>query len=106
MTLRHKLPESLTPAQVRCALTEVIFKTIDAPGTFTKEGWLNIGLHGNQPDLADFYINTGSLYLCTTIFLPLGLPPTDPFWNDPDASWTSKKIWNGMNVPADHSLRD
>ncbi len=106
MALRHKLPGSLTPAQVRCALTEVIIKTIDAPGTFTEEGWLNIGLHGNQPGLADFYINTGSLYLCTTIFLPLGLPPTDPFWNDPDAPWTSKKIWNGMDVPADHSLKD
>ena len=106
MALRHKLPESLTPAQVRCALTEVIIKTIDNPQTFTKDGWLNIGLNGNQPDLADVYINTGSLYLCTTIFLPLGLPPDDPFWTDPDAPWTSKKIWNGMDVPADHSLRE
>lgn len=105
MALRHKLPESLTPAQVRCALTEVIIKTIDSPQTFTNEGWMTIGLHGDQPDLADVYINTGSLYLCTTIFLPLGLPPTDPFWADPDAPWTSKKIWNGMDVPADHSLR-
>ncbi len=104
MALRHKLPETLTPAQVRCALTEVILKTIDAPQTFTGDGWLNIGLHGNQPGLADFYINTGSLYLCTAVFLPLGLPPSDPFWNDPDAPWTSKKIWNGMDVPADHSL--
>ncbi len=33
-----------------------------------------------QPGLADFYITTGSLYLCTTIFLPLGLPADDPFW--------------------------
>jgi hypothetical protein len=105
MALRHKLPESLTPAQVRCALTEVIIKTIDNPQTFTKDGWLNIGLYGNQPDLADVYINTGSLYLCTTIFLPLGLPPDDPFWTNTDAPWTSKKIWNGMDVPADHSLR-
>ncbi len=106
MALRHKLPESLTPAQVRCALTEVIMKTIDSPQTFTKDGWLNIGLYGNQPDLADVYINTGSLYLCTTIFLPLGLPPDDPFWTNDDAPWTSKKIWNGMDVPADHSLRE
>jgi hypothetical protein len=106
MALRHKLPESVTPAQVRCALTEVIKKTIDCPGTFTPEGWLNIGLNGNQPDLADAYINTGSLYLCTTIFLPLGLPSTDPFWSDPDAPWTSKKIWNGMDDEADHSMRE
>ena len=106
MALRHKLPKSLTPAQVRCALTQVIIMTIDNPQTFTKDGWLKIGLHGDQPDLADVYINTGSLYLCSTIFLPLGLPPTDPFWTDADAPWTSKKIWNGMNVPADHSLRE
>jgi glyoxylase-like metal-dependent hydrolase (beta-lactamase superfamily II) len=106
MALRHKLPASVTPAQVRCALTEVIVKTIDCPGTFTPDGWLNIGLHGNQPDLADVYINTGSLYLCTTIFLPLGLPSTDPFWADADAPWTSKKIWNGIDVEADHSMRE
>jgi hypothetical protein len=106
MALRHKLPGSLTPAQVRCALAEVIIKTIDSPQTFSDDGWLNIGLYGDQPDLADVYINTGSLYLCMTIFLPLGLPPTDPFWSDPDAPWTSKKIWNGMNVKADHSLRE
>jgi hypothetical protein len=104
MALRHKLPKSLQPAQVRCALTAVIKKTFDAPETFTKNGWLNIGLCGNQPDLADFYITTGSLYLCTTIFLPLGLPSDDNFWNDPDQPWTAKKVWNGLNAPADHSL--
>ena len=106
MALRRKLPGSITPAQVRCALTEVINKTIGSPQTFTEGGWLNIGLYGNQPGLADSYINTGSLYLCTTIFLPLGLASTDPFWTDPDAPWTSRKIWNGMDVPADHSLRE
>jgi hypothetical protein len=104
MVLRHKLPGSLLPAQVRCALTAVIKKTLDAPDTFTKDGWLNIGLCGFQPALADFYITTGSLYLCTVIFLPLGLPADDPFWINPDAPWTAKKVWNGINVPADHSF--
>jgi hypothetical protein len=106
MALRQKLPESLSPAQVRCALTEVIKRTLDSPGTFTKDGWLNIGLNGDQPGLADVYINTGSLYLCMTVFLPLGLPPANPFWTDPDEAWTAKKIWNGIDVPADHSLRE
>ncbi len=104
MALRHKLPHTLKPAQVRCALTAVIKKTLDAPGTFTKSGWLNIGLCGHQPDLADFYITTGSLYLCSAIFLPLGLPADDPFWTEPDAPWTAKKVWNGLDVQADHSL--
>lgn len=104
MSLRKQLPASLQPAQVRSALTAVITKTMASPQTFTKEGWLNIGLYGYQPDLADFYINTGSLYLCATIFLPLGLPESDPFWSSPAAPWTSVKVWRGEDLPADHAL--
>ena len=104
ISLRKQLPPSLPPAQVRSALTAVIKKTMDAPNTFTKEGWLNIGLYGSQPDLADVYINTGSIYLCTAIFLPLGLPGTDEFWSAPSQPWTSVKIWSGQDVPADHAM--
>jgi hypothetical protein len=102
---RKQLSSSLPAAQVRSALTAVIKKVFEAPNTFTKDGWLNIGLYGYQPDLADFYINTGSLYLCTEIFLPLGLPETDEFWSSPSIPWTSVKVWSGQNtVPADHAL--
>ena len=103
MVLRKKLPPSLKPGQVRAGLFAVIQKTLDAPGTFSDDGWLNIGLCGHQTEIADFYINTGSLYLCSTIFLPLGLPADDPFWTDRDEAWTSKKVWEGADVPADHS---
>jgi hypothetical protein len=106
LALKRRLPSSLQSAQVRCALTAVIKKTYDAPDTFTKDGWLNIGLCGHQPALADFYITTGSLYLCTVIFLPLGLPADDPFWINPDIPWTAKKIWNGTDLPADHSYTE
>jgi hypothetical protein len=106
MALKKRLPDSISPAQVRCAFTAVLGKTLDAPGTFTQSGWLNIGLHGFQPDLADFYINTGSLYLCTTLFLPLGLPADDPFWSHEDADWTAKKIWRGIDSPGDHSFNE
>ncbi|HEY4787195.1 MAG TPA: DUF2264 domain-containing protein, partial [Bacteroidales bacterium] len=104
MSLRKQLPTSLKPAQVRCALTAVIKKTLEAPSAFNEKGWLNIGLYGDQPDLAEFYITTGSLYLCTAVFLPLGLPETDEFWSAPAEPWTSVKIWNGQDVPADHAL--
>ncbi len=104
VALRKKLPKDLLPAQVRGALTAVIRKTMEPASTFTKDGWLNIGLYGLQPELADFYITTGSLYLCMNIFLPLGLPDTDEFWSAPAAPWTSVKVWNGQNVPADHAL--
>lgn len=105
MAWRKQLPSSLPPAQVRSALTAVIKKVFDAPNAFTKDGWLSIGLYGYQPDLADFYINTGSEYLCTEVFLPLGLPETDEFWSLPSMPWTSVKVWSGQNsVPADHAL--
>jgi hypothetical protein len=77
---------------------------LDAPGSYTKEGWLAIGLAGSQHGLADFYITTGSLYIASNIFLPLGLPASDEFWSAPAAAWTSVKVWNGENVPADHAM--
>jgi len=105
MAWRKQLPPTLKPAQVRAALTAVIKKTLAAPSTFTKDGWLNIGLYGNQPDLADFYITTGSLYICTAIFLPLGLPETDEFWSAPSQPWTAVKVWSGSDsTAADHAL--
>jgi len=104
MALAKQLPVELLPAQVRCALTSVIKKTLDAPTTFNEKGWLNIGLYGLQPGLAESYINTGSLYLCTQIFLPLGLPATDDFWTQPALPWTAVKIWRGEDVPADHAV--
>lgn len=106
MAWMQGLPERVTPAQVRCALTSVIRKQIEAPGTFDEHGWLRIGFCGHQPTLAEPYISTGSLYLCATALLPLGLPPEDPFWNSPDALWTSQEIWSGKALPADHALVD
>jgi hypothetical protein len=100
----HQLPAELAPEQIRCALTAVLKKTLDAPQTFTDKGWLNIGLYGSQPGLAEGYINTGSIYLCSEIFLPLGLPATDDFWSKPDMPWTAVKVWSGQNFPADHAV--
>jgi len=104
MTLKKQLPANLHPAQVRGALTAVIRKTLGAEKTFNAKGWLNIGLAGEQPGLADVYITTGSLYLCAEIFLPLGLSPADEFWSAPEMPWSSVKIWNGANAELDHAL--
>lgn len=102
---RGLLPATLSPGQVRSALTAVMKRTLGAAGTFTKEGWLNIGLAGHQEKLADAYITAGSEYLCTEMFLPLGLGPSDPFWAAPSAPWTAVKVWGGMDsVNADHAL--
>ena len=104
VTLREMLPEQLPPNQVRCALSAVIQKTLGAPNTFDKNGWLQIGLAGHQPALGETYISTGSLYLCSEVFLPLGLPASNAFWSGPAVPWTSQKIWSGENFPADHSV--
>ena len=102
--LQNRLPEEVHPAQVRCALTAVMKRLMEAPGTFDENGWLQVGLCGHQNSLGESYISTGSLYLCSTAFLALGLAPDNPFWAGADESWTSVKIWNGENMKADHAL--
>jgi hypothetical protein len=101
--LRHQLPDHVTPAQARVALSRVIQRTLGSPGTFEK-GWLQIGLTGRQPALGEPYISTGSLYLCSVALLPLGLPPADPFWSAPAEKTTWEKVWSGYDLPADHAL--
>lgn len=102
MSARQKLPAQLTPAAVRCALTAVIRKTLESPTTYTHSGWLTLGLYGAQPSIADSYNNAGSPYLCSNIFLPLGLPGTDDFWAQPAEQWSSQKIWSGQDFKNDH----
>ena len=104
--VRRRLPAELDPAQAREALTAVIARTLDAPGTFDAQGWLRIGLAGHQPGLGERYISTGSLYLCAFAFLPLGLAPSDPFWAGPPVDWTGKRAWAGEQVPIDKALSE
>ena len=106
VSLLKKLPKEIEPAQVRSALSLVIKNLMEAPGTFDNKGWLNIGIFGAQPGIGEYYITTGSLYLCSVGLLPLGLPATDPFWTNPPTDWTSKKIWKGINMPVDHAYEE
>ena len=94
MALRRALPEGVSPAQVRGALTAVIRRTLEAPGTFDADGWLQIGFCGHQPGVGETYISTGSLYLCAVGLLPLGLPASDEFWSAPPQPWTSVRAWS------------
>ena len=102
--LQHRLEPHLTPAGVRCGLTAVIRRVMAAEDMFDGDGWLRPGVIGYQPELGEPYINRGSLYLCSAVFLPLGLSPADPFWADPDAPWTGKTVWAGGHIPIDHAL--
>lgn len=104
--LMKALPANVTPQQVRFGLYTVIKKQIEAPDTFDENGWLRIGFYGHQPELAENYICTGSLYLCSQAFLVLGLPASDTFWTGENVDWTSRKMYKGGAVPIDKALRN
>jgi hypothetical protein len=104
MALRNELPPGLRPAQVRSALTAVIRRQIEAPGTFDERGWLQIGFAGWQTAIGEEYISVGSCYLCAAGLLPLGLPASHPFWTGPPHPWTAKRLWSGESVPPDGAL--
>lgn len=91
--LSGHLPPSLPPGQVRRALSLALRKMFFSQELFDPSGFLQKGLSGLQPGLAESYINTGSLYLCSTIFLPLGLSPDDAFWTDAEQPTTWEKAW-------------
>ena len=106
MSLMKSMPKHIKPAQVRCALTKVLQRQL-VEGTYNKNGWLNLGFCGHQPKIADKYVSTGSAYLCTFVFLPLGLAANDIFWSSKPEEWTSVKMWSGNpEIRKDHALRD
>lgn len=104
VALRGKLPSFIKPAQVRCALTTVHRNMYEGNQNFDKDGWLVLGFNGHQPEVADGYTSTGSLYMATLSFLPLGLPADNPFWTDEPADWTTKKAWKGEKIRKDYKV--
>ncbi|MGL4292270.1 MAG: DUF2264 domain-containing protein, partial [Bacteroidales bacterium] len=96
----------IAPQQVRSALTAVITRQIGQKDTFDTNGWLTLGFCGHQPELAEYYLSTGSLYLCSVVFLPLGLLPSDDFWSKPSMDWSSKKVWEGKQIRIDESIKE
>ncbi|RPE08321.1 DUF2264 domain-containing protein [Chitinophaga lutea] len=104
IALMELLPKGIEPAQVRSALTLVKKNMYGAKGTFGKDNWLNLGFVGHDPQIADYYTSTGSLYMATLSFLPLGLPAGNPFWAAPAAEWSAKKAWAGKNFEKDYHV--
>lgn len=104
VALREKLPAHISPAQVRCALTAVHHNMYEGNQNFDANGWLVLGFNGHQPEIADVYTSTGSLYMATLSFLPLGLPADNKFWTDAPADWTTKKAWKGESIRKDYKV--
>ena len=103
---RQMLPKKVSPEQVRSGLTAVMRRQIAMPGTFDRNGWLQLGFAGHQPSIAERYINTGSSYLCCAVFVALGLPADSQFWSAPAQDWTQKKVWNGTDIPCDKAYKE
>lgn len=102
--LMEKLPDYVKPAQVRCGLTKVIYNLYTGNQNFDQQGWLVLGFNGHQPEVADIYTSTGSLYMATLGFLTLGLPADHKFWTDEAAPWTSLKAWKGEQIKKDYKV--
>ena len=102
--LRRALPDGVSPAQVRGALTAVIRRTLEAPG-HVRRGRLAAHrlLRPSARRRRDLHLDR-QLYLCAVAFLPLGLAAQDPFWSAPAQPWTSVKAWSGQAFPIDHAI--
>jgi hypothetical protein len=104
LALEDGLSEWIKPAQVRCAITAVK-KRIFIPESFVDDKWLSLGIVGDQQTgLADSYSNTGSMYLTSLSFLPLGLSEKHQFWSAPYEPWTMLKAWKGEPFKKDYHV--
>ncbi len=103
LALQQNLPGGLPEGQVRAALTAVMKRMFSVPGNFNSAGFLSLGFAGHQTDLADWYSNSGSMYITSLVFLPLGLPADHSFWVSPAQDWTQKRAWSGRPFPKDHA---
>lgn len=103
-TLFKILPRNINPAQVRSALTKVLKTQFESYDNFNSNGWLIIGLNGSQIDISEDTTNTGTLYSCCSLFLPLGLKMDDIFWKSPSAEWSSLKAWSSHPIERDQPI--
>ena len=98
------LPRNISQGQVRSALTKVLQRQFNGNQNFDSEGWLICGLNGSQIEMCEDNVDTGSIYACCAVFLPLGLGPNDVFWKSPYEEWSSLKAWNGHNTERDQTI--
>ena len=104
LAYQQNLPSELSPGQVRAALTAAL-KRVFVANSFDKNGWLTLGLVGDkQSNLADYYTNTGSLYVTSLFMFPLGLPAQNAFWTDKPEDWTQKRAWSGQVFKKDYAV--
>lgn len=106
----NALPHTLSYGQVRNGLNAVIenifnnekIKIVD------ENGFLTFGFSGYQPEMADEYSNSGSIYFTLLIFMPLGLDENHIFWKSGTGSmedeWSQKKLYSGKSINRDKAI--
>lgn len=99
---KYTLPKDISYGQVRAALSLVMHNMFSIPGNFNSKGFLDLGFVGQDPKLADYYTNNGSLYMTSLIFMPLGLSNKHEFWTAEPQDWTQKKAWKGESITKDY----
>ncbi|MDQ8201794.1 DUF2264 domain-containing protein [Pelagicoccus sp. SDUM812003] len=104
LALKKQLPETLPSGRVRSALRAVHEAIFSHPSNFTEDGYLRIGFAGGDLALGDWYSNSGSMYITTASFLPLGLPADDAYWTEPSQDWTQKLAFSGRPFRKDYSV--
>lgn len=104
LALMDQLPDGVSNGQVRAALSAVANRMFGVEGNFTDKGYLRLGFAGHQPTIADYYSNSGSMYLTSLGFLHLGLPADHAFWTSPAEDWTSRKAWSGQPFNKDYAV--
>lgn len=102
--LKYGLPKHITNGGIRSGLTKIIENMFNNRNNFNDHGFLNLGFVGHQVNIANSYSTSGSTYLTSLIFLPLGLPANHSFWVDSPQQWTSKKAWSGKQFPIDNHI--
>lgn len=93
----------IEPKSVRTSLTNVLNR-IMSDNIFDANGWLKIGLVQEQSNLAEPYVNTGSLYMFMVMFMITAIDPDNKFWKGGKSRDYSGRIWNGENLSADSAL--
>lgn len=104
VALGHLLPAEVAPAQVRCALTAVMKRMMEAPGTFDEKGWLKIGFCGSAAGYRRGLHQYRQSVSVLRRFPAAGTPARRSVLERPDADWTSLKLWKGIDLPADHAV--
>jgi hypothetical protein len=101
-----QLPKSLSYGQVREALNAVIKRMYitSRDHILDEHNYLKLGFSEYQPNMANPYSNSGSVYFALLIFLPLGLDKDHPFWTSTSEDWSQKKLWNYQSIPIDEYL--